>query len=262
MRGRARRGRAAGSCRREARSGRGASLPRPSSHNFAAREGAGSGPREARAGEGAGTGASPEPAGLAPEPPARTGQGEARGADVSTARVVRGGRALESVYSSPPGAAPAYLRGSPPLLPGTNTAAAVRGRAPLGSQPGDGDSGKATVAEAVPRARARDPYLKPRAASASPLPCPRSRPPGRPPPLWAAAGRQQPGHPRRRGGASGRTASAGGSGSARSARLELAGSLLPTRRPRLPRFLLPRALSGLLGLAFCPIHKRSPLGRA
>lgn len=213
-------------------------------------------------GEGAGTGASPEPAGLAPEPPARTGQGEARGADVSTARVVRGGRALESVYSSPPGAAPAYLRGSPPLLPGTNTAAAVRGRAPLGSQPGDGDSGKATVAEAVPRARARDPYLKPRAASASPLPCPRSRPPGRPPPLWAAAGRQQPGHPRRRGGASGRTASAGGSGSARSARLELAGSLLPTRRPRLPRFLLPRVLSGLLGLAFCPIHKRSPLGRA
>lgn len=52
VRGRARRGRAAGSCRREARSGRGASRPRPSSHNFAAREGAGSGPREARGGRG------------------------------------------------------------------------------------------------------------------------------------------------------------------------------------------------------------------
>ena len=34
------------------------------------------------------------------------------------------------------------------------------------------------MAEVVPRARARDPYLKPRLASAGPLPCPRSRPPG------------------------------------------------------------------------------------
>lgn len=44
-------------------------------------------------GEGAGAGACPEPAGLAPERPARTGQEEARGADVPAARVVRCGRA-------------------------------------------------------------------------------------------------------------------------------------------------------------------------
>lgn len=48
----ARRGRAARSCRREARRERGASHPRPSSHNFAAWVGAGSGWREARAGRG------------------------------------------------------------------------------------------------------------------------------------------------------------------------------------------------------------------
>ncbi|MEJ1274741.1 hypothetical protein NN561_005630 [Cricetulus griseus] len=34
------------------------------------------------------------------------------------------------------------------------------------------------AAEALRRARARDPYLKRRVASAGPLPCPRSRPPG------------------------------------------------------------------------------------
>lgn len=44
-------------------------------------------------------------------------------------------------------------------------------------QPGPG-SGMGLEAEAVWRARARDPYLKRRVASAGPLPCPRSRPPG------------------------------------------------------------------------------------
>lgn len=104
-------------------------------------------------------------------------------------------------------------------------------RTPLGSEPGEGGSGTAAVAQAVPRARARDPYLKPPLASAGPLPCPRSRPPARPPPLPAAARRQPPGQRRRRGGASGRTASAGGSGSALPARLELARDPAPDWPP-------------------------------
>lgn len=55
--------------------------------------------------------------------------------------------------------------------------------------------------------------------------------PARPPPFRAAARRQPPGPPRRLGGASGRTASAGGSGSARCTLLEPAGDPAPHPLP-------------------------------
>lgn len=95
----------------------------------------------------------------------------------------------------------------------------------------DGDSGKAAVAKAVPRARARDPYLKPRVASASPLPCPAlacARPaPAAPGRLSASAALGT--------AATGRGLGPhrlpGGSGSALSAGLEVAGDPAADRPP-------------------------------
>jgi hypothetical protein len=125
--------------------------------------------------------------------------------------------------------------------------------APLDSKPSHGRPGKA--AKAVPRARARDPYLKPRVASAGPLPCPRSRPPARPPPLPAAT-RRQPGHPRRRGGASAAPPPPGAQAVCSASRGLAPTTWLPTRRPpSLGSFSHP--LGTLLGPAFYPIRKSS-----
>lgn len=138
-----------------------------------------------------------------------------------------------------PSAAPAYLWGSLFFCQQLTLQQWWPGPAPLGSQLVDGDSGKAAVAETVPRARARDPYLKPRVASASPLPCPRcARPaPAAPGRRSASAARA----PRRRGGASGRTASPGAP-ALRSARVwNWPGTRLGIARPRLPRFFISHA---------------------
>lgn len=194
----ARRGRTAGSCRREARGSR---HPRPSSHNLAVRVGARPGRGEARTGRGRGGGGSPEPAGLDPGKRER-----ARGRCLhGSARCVAGECVrARGVYSTLPSAAPAYSWGSPRFLPVTTTAAAAPGPDAPRASPGGGWIGRAVVAEAVPRARARDPYLKPRLASAGPGPAlARARPPGPHRPGRRSA--SPAGASRRRGGASGRT---------------------------------------------------------
>lgn len=87
-------GRAAGSRRREARSERGASHPRPGSHNFAARVGAGCGRREARAGRGRRGGErlrSGRDWHLGGPRGRGSGRRGAGGEEVCTAREVRGG---------------------------------------------------------------------------------------------------------------------------------------------------------------------------
>ncbi|CAI9172091.1 unnamed protein product [Rangifer tarandus platyrhynchus] len=226
----ARRGRTAGSCRREAR---GSSHPRPSSHNFAARVGALSG---AEGGEDRARARGREGLRSRRDWTLKEGSERARGQMSTRPAWCAAGECVRArgVYSTLPSAAPAYLWGSPRFLPVTTTAAAAPGPdAPRERARGGGWIGRAAVAEAVPRARASDPYLKPRLASAGPPALP-SLAPARPAPTAPGRRSASPARAsRRRGGASGRTAP-GGPGSARRVRLELTEDPAPDPPPPLP----------------------------